>query len=278
MGLFDDLARALDKLLLDDSAAHEQSRNRPLHRVATVNGYNFTERVRKVLAAARDEADRLRHEAVGTEHLLLGILRDDEGVATVVLRNLSIDRAALRLTIEQTIGAGERTSTAPDLPYTSRAKKVLELAMNEARDLNHSYVGTEHLLLGLLREDMGIAAQVLRDFGATTEQARAETLRFLSAEMPASHRETVRRHSSEAAPATHSAAEIVGAWRSEVEAHRMDLETSWVQVHNALDFAERTSLSVRVERRSNDTVWLVLGDGIMFVRVPEIDRPGPEAQ
>lgn len=150
--------------------------------------------------------------------------------------------------------------------------------MNEARDLNHSYVGTEHLLLGLLREDKGIAAQVLRDFGATTEQARAETLLFLSAEMPASHRETVRDRSSEAASATHSAAEIADRWRSEVEVDRMDLDTSWVQVHNALDLAERASLSVRVERRSNDSVWLVLGDGIMFVRVPEIDRPTPEAQ
>ncbi len=110
-------------MLLDDTAAHEQFRNRPSHRVATVNGYYFTERVRKVLAAARDEAERMRHEAVGTEHIFLGILPDDDGVATVVLRNLSIDRAALRLTIEQTVGTGERTNTGPDLPYASRAKK-----------------------------------------------------------------------------------------------------------------------------------------------------------
>jgi len=243
-----------------------------------VNGYNFTERVRKVLAAARDEAARLHHEYVGTEHILLGILREGEGVAAAVLANLTIDRTALRLSVEQAITAGKASSTGPDLPYTSRAKKVLELAMNEARDMNHSYVGTEHLLLGLLREDKGIAAQVLRDFGATTEQVRSETLRLLGTEAPGFQRESIPRRKSAATPANHSAAEIVGAWRSEVEVHRMDLETSWIQVHNALDLAERTSLVVRVERRSNDTVWLVLGDGILFVRIPEIDRPAPEAR
>src|SRR5687768_13073357 len=111
-----------------------------------MNGYNFTERVRKVLAMAREEAFRLKHEYVGTEHILLGLLREGEGVAAAVLQNLSIDAEQLRRTIDGTVKPGAGGATGPDLPYTSRAKKVLELAMHEARDMNHSYVGTEHLL------------------------------------------------------------------------------------------------------------------------------------
>jgi len=150
-----------------------------------MNGYNFTERVRKVLAMAREEAARLHHEYVGTEHILLGLIREGEGVAAAVLQNLSIDLDEIQQKIEEQVKKGKATqATGPDLPYTSRAKKVLELAMNEARELNHSYVGTEHLLLGLLREEKGIAAQVLTDIGVNLETARAETLRLLGSEMP----------------------------------------------------------------------------------------------
>jgi len=118
-----------------------------------MNGYNFTERVRKVLAMAREEAARLHHEYVGTEHILLGLIREGEGVAAAVLQNLSVDLDEIQQKIEETVKKGKAAqTTGPDLPYTSRAKKVLELAMSEARELNHSYVGTEHLLLGLLRE------------------------------------------------------------------------------------------------------------------------------
>src|SRR5204862_73823 len=150
-----------------------------------MNGYNFTERVRKVLAMAREEAARLHHEYVGTEHILLGLIREGEGVAVAVLTNLNVDLEDIQQKIEQTVKKGKAAAGAgPDLPYTSRAKKVLELAMSEARELNHSYVGTEHLLLGLLREEKGIAAQVLTDAGVNLEQARAETLRLLGSEMP----------------------------------------------------------------------------------------------
>src|SRR6058998_3481967 len=126
-----------------------------------MNGYNFTERVRKVLAMAREEA------------------------AATVLQNLSVELDDIQQKIEETVKKGKAgQTTGPDLPYTSRAKKVLELAMSEARELNHSYVGTEHLLLGLLREEKGIAAQVLTDAGVNLDAARAETLRILGTEMP----------------------------------------------------------------------------------------------
>ena len=150
-----------------------------------MNGYNFTERVRKVLQMAREEAQRLHHEYVGTEHILLGLIREGEGVAAAVLQNLSVDLDDIQQKIEETVKKGKSAqATAPDLPYTSRAKKVLELAMSEARELSHSYVGTEHLLLGLLREEKGIAAQVLTDAGVNLDAARAETLRLLGTEMP----------------------------------------------------------------------------------------------
>ena len=151
-----------------------------------MNGYNFTDRVRKVLQMAREEAARLHHEYVGTEHILLGLIREGEGVAAAVLTNLNVDLDEIQQKIEETVKKGKAPAAAgPDLPYTSRAKKVLELAMSEARELNHSYVGTEHLLLGLLREEKGIAAQVLTDAGVNLEQARAETLRLLGSDMPA---------------------------------------------------------------------------------------------
>src|SRR5918998_1609086 len=152
-----------------------------------MNGYNFTDRVRKVLQMAREEAARLHHEYVGTEHILLGLIREGEGVAAAVLTNLNVDLEDIQQKIEETVKKGKAAAAAgPDLPYTSRAKKVLELAMSEARELNHSYVGTEHLLLGLLREEKGIAAQVLTDTGVNLDAARAETLRLLGTEMPQS--------------------------------------------------------------------------------------------
>ena len=145
--------------------------------------YNFTDRVRKVLAMARDEAIRLQHDYVGTEHILLGLIREGEGVAAAVLTNLSADLDQVHERIEESVKQGKATIALGELPYTSRAKKVLEFAMAEARELNHSYVGTEHLLLGLLREEKGIAAQVLNSLGISLEDARAETLKVLGSEM-----------------------------------------------------------------------------------------------
>ncbi|MEX0980030.1 MAG: ATP-dependent Clp protease ATP-binding subunit [Gemmatimonadota bacterium] len=145
--------------------------------------YNFTDRVRKVLAMARDEAIRLQHDYVGTEHILLGLIREGEGVAAAVLTNLSVDLDQIHERVEESVRKGKATIALGELPYTSRAKKVLEFAMAEARELNHSYVGTEHLLLGLLREEKGIAAQVLNSLGVTLEEARAETLKVLGSDV-----------------------------------------------------------------------------------------------
>jgi ATP-dependent Clp protease ATP-binding subunit ClpC len=145
--------------------------------------YNFTDRVRKVLAMAREEAIRLQHDYVGTEHVLLGLIREGEGVAAAVLSNLNVDLDAVHEGVEESVRPGKATIALGELPYTSRAKKVLEYAMAEARELNHSYVGTEHLLLGLLREEKGIAAQVLNSLGVTLEEARSETLRILGSEV-----------------------------------------------------------------------------------------------
>jgi len=148
-----------------------------------MNGYNFTDRVRRVLQMAREEAARLHHEHVGTEHILLGLIREGEGMAAAVLANLNVDLEEVAAKIEETVKPGKAAAAAgPDLPYTSRAKKVLEFAMMEARELNHSYVGTEHLLLGVLREEKGIGAQVLVDAGVSLQRARSEVFQVLGTE------------------------------------------------------------------------------------------------
>jgi len=145
-----------------------------------MQGYNFTERVRRALALAREEAALLHHEYVGTEHILLGIVREGEGVALAVLESMGLKRETVRNSVLEVVQKGAAAEqTGPDLPYTSRAKKVLELAMTEARELGHTYVGTEQLLLGLLREEKGIGAQVLVGLGVTLEKARASVLTIL---------------------------------------------------------------------------------------------------
>ncbi len=149
----------------------------------------FTERVRKVLSLARDEAGRLHHDYIGTEHILLGLIREGEGVAAAVLKHLNVELDSLRLKIEESVDLGGSTLTIGDLPYTSQAKKVLELSIDEARTLNHSYVGTEHLLLGLLREETGIAAQVLQREGLSLDMVRQEIIRLLGGDLPSSEEE-----------------------------------------------------------------------------------------
>jgi ATP-dependent Clp protease ATP-binding subunit ClpA len=166
------------------AAARVGRASSPRRIVSRMNGYNFTERVRKILAMAREEAVRLHHEYVGTEHILLGLILEGEGVAAAVLQSLNVDLEEIQQKIEETVKKGKaQQGTGPDLPYTSRAKKVLELAMSEARELNHSYVGTEHILLGLIREEKGIAAVVLSDVGIELPVARAEVLRLLGTDV-----------------------------------------------------------------------------------------------
>ena len=150
-----------------------------------MHGYNFTERLRKVLALAREESARLHHEYVGTEHLLLGLTREREGVAATALGRLDVDLDDLRHRVERIVKAGRATShPGPDLPYTSRAKQVLELMLRHAGELGHSFVGTEHLLLALIAEGKGIAAQVLASAGVRLDTAKSEVLSLLGTEMP----------------------------------------------------------------------------------------------
>jgi len=138
----------------------------------------FSERARRVLTLAQEEAQNFNHSYIGTEHILLGLLREDEGVGAKVLANLGVSLSKARSAVEFIIGRGEKPTTG-EIGLTPRAKRVIELAIDEARHLGHNYIGTEHLLLGLLREGGGVAADVLDSFGITLEQARSETLRVL---------------------------------------------------------------------------------------------------
>jgi len=134
----------------------------------------FTERARKVLVLAKEEARRFNHDYIGTEHILLGLIREGEGVACAVLQNSGIDLERLRAEIEKLIAAGSVGSVLGDIPFTPRAKKALELAAEEARSLGHNYIGTEHILLGLLREEEGIASQVLFSLGVDLKRVKDE--------------------------------------------------------------------------------------------------------
>jgi len=138
----------------------------------------FTERARKVLSLAQEEAQRFQHNYIGTEHLLLGLVREGDGVAAKVLANLGVKLEEVRTTIEFIIGRGDRVVLG-EIGLTPRAKKVIELAVDEARRLNHHYIGTEHLLLGLVREGEGIAAGTLESLGVKLEDVRKETLKVL---------------------------------------------------------------------------------------------------
>ncbi len=139
----------------------------------------FSERARRALTYAQEEAQRFNHNYIGTEHILLGLVRETDGVAAKVLQNLDVDLNKVRSAVEFIIGRGGKTTSA-EVGLTPRAKKVIELAVDEARRLNHSYVGTEHLLLGLLREGEGVAGGVLESLGVSLERARAETTRILN--------------------------------------------------------------------------------------------------
>jgi ATP-dependent Clp protease ATP-binding subunit ClpC len=144
-----------------------------------MNGYNFTERVRATLGKAREQAVALGREYVGTEHILLALFQS-EGVGAVALQNMGVDGAhAAELVASSVEMSPAEPTRGPDAPYTSGSKKVLELSMSEARAMNHSYVGTEHLLLGLLAEGGGIAAQVLHQLGVSLEDARHQVLAIL---------------------------------------------------------------------------------------------------
>jgi ATP-dependent Clp protease ATP-binding subunit ClpC len=139
----------------------------------------FTDRARKVMQLANQEAQRFNHEYIGTEHILLGLVKEGSGVAANVLKNLDVDLRKIRLEVEKLVQSGPEMVTIGKLPQTPRAKKVIEYSMEEARNLNHNYVGTEHILLGLLREQEGVAAQVLMNLGMKLDDVREEVLNLL---------------------------------------------------------------------------------------------------
>ncbi len=141
----------------------------------------FTERARKVMALANQEAQRFNHEYIGTEHILLGLVKEGTGVGANVLKNLGVELHKVRMEVEKLVKAGPDMVTMGKLPQTPRAKKVIEYSIEEARNLNHNYVGTEHILLGLLREHDGVAAQVLMNLGLKLEEVRDEVLNLLGA-------------------------------------------------------------------------------------------------
>jgi len=251
-----------------------------------MRGFNFTERVRKVLSTAREEAMDLGHEYVGTEHILLGLTRD-EGVASTVLANLDVDTNALRNRLLGIVRRGTKEPGVADLPYTSRAKKTLELAMTEAKRMHHAYVGTEHLLLGLLAEQKGIAAQVLTDFGCTLERARAETLATLGA----APEERIERADEE--PRTRHATHGVFDYLSST--NRLSARAVAIASGANIDAVKRGSRAVRAEHLLHALLEHVDGSAAVVLqhlgadrtkllsafnaqRKPDVGGGGPETQ
>lgn len=144
----------------------------------------FTERARKVILLAKEEAKRFNHDYIGTEHILLGLVREGEGVAAAVLASFGLSPDKIRLEVEKLVQPGPATVVSGDLPFTPKAKKVIELAIDEARTLGHNYIGTEHLLLGLIREGEGVASQVLMNSGLELEKVREEVMNLLGSDVP----------------------------------------------------------------------------------------------
>jgi len=143
----------------------------------------FTDRARRVVVLAQEEARMLNHNYIGTEHILLGLIHEGEGVAAKALESLNISLEAVRQQVEEIIGQGQAAPTG-HIPFTPRAKKVLELSLREALQLGHNYIGTEHILLGLIREGEGVAAQVLQKLGADLNRVRQTVIQLLSGYVP----------------------------------------------------------------------------------------------
>src|ERR1044071_8792263 len=150
----------------------------------------FTESAQRVILIAQEEAKRLNHDYVGTEHLLLGLIALGEGVAAQVLANLGVDLRRVRTEIEKIVGTGDNVMLLGEIPFTPRAKKVLELAVEEAQNMGHNYVGTEHLLLGLIREEEGVAARVLENLGVRLDVVREEVISLLGEGQPHTSQQT----------------------------------------------------------------------------------------
>ena len=144
----------------------------------------FTERARKVIILAKEEAKRFNHDYIGTEHIVLGLIKEGESVAAAVLQNLGLSLDTIRLEVEKLVQFGPSTVVSGDIPFTPKAKKVIELAMDEARRLGHNYIGTEHLLLGLIKEGEGVASHVLMNVGLDLNKVRSEVIKLLGSTTP----------------------------------------------------------------------------------------------
>jgi ATP-dependent Clp protease ATP-binding subunit ClpA len=156
----------------------------------------FTERARQVVVLAQDEARTLKHNYIGTEHILLGLLREPEGIAGRVLDSLDITVEEVRAQVARIIGLGDDDVTTSQIPFTPRAKKVLELALREGLSLGQTYIGTEHILLGLVRENEGVAARILLNFDADAETIRNEVIRALDSPRRALHERSAHPQST----------------------------------------------------------------------------------
>jgi ATP-dependent Clp protease ATP-binding subunit ClpC len=152
----------------------------------------FTEPARQVVVLAQDEARALRHNYIGTEHILLGLLREREGLGALALESLDVKLEDVRAQVGRIVGQGDE-ATIGQIPFTPRAKKVLELSLREALSLGHDYIGTEHLLLGIVRENEGVAARVLLNFDADTEKVRSAVLGMLGTDVPPGYEESMRK-------------------------------------------------------------------------------------
>ncbi len=204
----------------------------------------FTDRARKVMQLANQEAQRFNHEYIGTEHILLGLVKEGTGLGAIVLEKLNVDLRRIRLEIERIVQFGPDMVTMGKLPQTPRAKKVIEYSIEEVRNLNHNYVGTEHLLLGLFREDGGVASQILRNLGLTLDRIREEVHRALALPMETSRGQgplweatTLERIAKRTGDL---AARVLAQWRSKRGAAATELPNLPEEVLRELDeLAER---------------------------------------
>ena len=245
----------------------------------------FTERARQVVVLAQEEARTLKHNYIGTEHILLGLLREEEGLAARVLESLDITVERVRAQVVRIVGSGEEV-TSGQIPFTPRAKKVLELALREALSLGHNYIGTEHILLGLVRENEGVAARILLDFDADSEKIRNEVIRILSATRKSSPPQ-------EKLPLSNSA-EARAAKEAAIERQDFEKATEYRVLERRFLEAEKEHQAQLGQPAETEQKWYVNvagstkkyggwvskptyahGDGVLVIRSPEANNEEP---
>lgn len=235
--------------------------------------HNFTSDAQQALALARREARRLNHNFVGTEHLLLGLIQLAQGTAVTALRSLGFDLEVVRVEVEEAVGSGPDQKWSGNTPYTPRVKKVLALAVKEAHALNHSYVGTEHILLGLLLEGDGVAPRVLKNLGVDTEKTRQEILRQLNPGGPGGARDLKPSENAQTAEVPNSQPRAVDTSKR-YDVYCWERNEQVTVYRNALFKGRRKLLSARehdfgtefleLEQSNGHTVYLSLHSVLRF--------------